>query len=473
MYKQFREAKDKMIQQFNEVADKLGEQLLQNEMELQRKREELSKQQEFLDQRQRELTMLLERTEERNQRVKHEEAQVLLWLAHAKEVVPLNVGGEDMSTTRTTLTKVPGSMLAAMFSGRHPVTRGRSTALPESLTLLPDAKGSHFIDRDPSVFKYLLNFLRTDKLEIPTVDGGVLKDLVMNFDYFCVPFPKTTEKSLKKITFPFGDHNIFFHPQLNKMIEIIPKEENNKKIWDACKIWDLDSQTFLKIDVSQYSITDSLHPHVNDEHFVVPYRGTLYWKLDFWDLKLGVRTHQIDTDIGVIFPLKNFTIFKNLASFTSGSDSVVVDLKTGTGVEITGQSTFFDENKILCFKTCSIYDFLQEKSYKTKLQSIKVGVTPLIFAKGIWYYFHNDDMKQNCYEKAVVWDQGPGTTHISKNYVVQATKGYATVFKLGSPPKVLGTIEISDSASISLCGDYLFISRTEAIPLQQLQLHCT
>lgn len=57
-------------------------------------------------------------------------------------------------------------------------------------------------------------------------------------------------------------------------------------------------------------------------------------------------------------------------------------------------------------------------------------------------------MKQNCYEKAVVWDQGLGTTDFSKNYVVQATKGYATVFKLGSPPKVLGTIEISDSTSI-------------------------
>lgn len=70
-----------------------------------------------------------------------------------ERIVVLDVGGKRFKTTRDTLTKVPGSMLEAMFGGRHP--------------LHPDKDGSFFIDNDGTYFGEVLNYLRHDKLVLP------------------------------------------------------------------------------------------------------------------------------------------------------------------------------------------------------------------------------------------------------------------------------------------------------------------
>ena len=62
------------------------------------------------------------------------------------KVITLNVGGTQYTTTLSTLTKYPDSMLGVMFSGRHD--------LPQQ------EDGSYFIDRDGEVFKYILMYLR-------------------------------------------------------------------------------------------------------------------------------------------------------------------------------------------------------------------------------------------------------------------------------------------------------------------------
>ena len=56
------------------------------------------------------------------------------------DVVELNVGGRLFTTTRATLSAQPGSMLEALFSGRH--------ARP----CLTDAAGRPFLDRDGELF---------------------------------------------------------------------------------------------------------------------------------------------------------------------------------------------------------------------------------------------------------------------------------------------------------------------------------
>lgn len=58
------------------------------------------------------------------------------------DILELNVGGEEMTTCKSTLCSVPGSMLDAMFSGRH---------------TLKMTKGRYFLDRDPTTFKYVPN----------------------------------------------------------------------------------------------------------------------------------------------------------------------------------------------------------------------------------------------------------------------------------------------------------------------------
>ncbi len=62
-------------------------------------------------------------------------------------IVKLNVGGTLFTTSTATLTSCPDTMLGAMFSGRH--------ALPKD-----EETGAHFIDRDGTHFREILNFLR-------------------------------------------------------------------------------------------------------------------------------------------------------------------------------------------------------------------------------------------------------------------------------------------------------------------------
>ena len=65
------------------------------------------------------------------------------------DIIQLNVGGVQYTTTRFTLCHYPDSM----FSGRHDCK--------------VDDSGRVFIDRDGSMFKHILNFLRSGRLLLP------------------------------------------------------------------------------------------------------------------------------------------------------------------------------------------------------------------------------------------------------------------------------------------------------------------
>ncbi|KAG9471663.1 BTB/POZ domain-containing protein KCTD6 [Eleutherodactylus coqui] len=75
------------------------------------------------------------------------------WGYMMSDPVTLNVGGHVYTTSLTTLTRYPDSMLGAMFRGDFPTAR--------------DSQGNYFIDRDGSLFRYVLNFLRTSELTVP------------------------------------------------------------------------------------------------------------------------------------------------------------------------------------------------------------------------------------------------------------------------------------------------------------------
>ena len=79
---------------------------------------------------------------------------------HFASTVELNVGGQHFTTSLQTLTKDPGSMLHAMFSGRFDTK--------------PAEDGSYFIDRDGTHFRYILNYLRTGRLLLP--DDELVRD---------------------------------------------------------------------------------------------------------------------------------------------------------------------------------------------------------------------------------------------------------------------------------------------------------
>ena len=89
------------------------------------------------------------------------------------KVITLNVGGTRYTTTLSTLTKYPDSMLGVMFSGRHD--------LPQQ------EDGSYFIDRDGEVFKHILMYLRDRNLCLslfPTFSDTTLIQIKAEFEYF-------------------------------------------------------------------------------------------------------------------------------------------------------------------------------------------------------------------------------------------------------------------------------------------------
>ncbi|XP_010890268.2 SH3KBP1-binding protein 1 isoform X2 [Esox lucius] len=71
-------------------------------------------------------------------------------MARNGDIIHLNVGGKRFSTSRQTLTWVPDSFFSSLLSGR--------------ISTLKDETGAIFIDRDPSLFTPILNFLRTKEL---------------------------------------------------------------------------------------------------------------------------------------------------------------------------------------------------------------------------------------------------------------------------------------------------------------------
>ena len=81
-------------------------------------------------------------------------------------VTNLNVGGRIFTTHLSTLTKDPNNMLAAMFSGRHPVSKNQD--------------GRYFIDVDGDIFAHVLNYLRFEKL--PLVNDAM--DVYEYAEYF-------------------------------------------------------------------------------------------------------------------------------------------------------------------------------------------------------------------------------------------------------------------------------------------------
>ena len=104
-------------------------------------------------------------------------------------IVKLCVGGTSFVTSLSTLQNDPGSLLAVMFSGRHPIHKMED--------------GAVFIDRDPTHFRHILNYLRDGPASLPCKRGDscTLKDELL-LEGACLPacLPARTRRALRCAT---------------------------------------------------------------------------------------------------------------------------------------------------------------------------------------------------------------------------------------------------------------------------------
>lgn len=90
---------------------------------------------------------------------------------YSNEIVEFNVGGSSYTTSKSTITSYPDSMLCRMISGN----------LPNAT----DTKERIFIDRDGPLFRYILNFLRDKQLNLPE-NFTEYAQLRQEAEFFCI-----------------------------------------------------------------------------------------------------------------------------------------------------------------------------------------------------------------------------------------------------------------------------------------------
>ena len=96
--------------------------------------------------------------------------------AMAKSKIKLDVGGQSFTASKETFLKLEGSFFFAMLSS------GRWE---------PDEDGAYFIDRSPKYFPYVIDYLRTGSLDMPTgLSTGELQCVKTEFDFYQIDFPR-------------------------------------------------------------------------------------------------------------------------------------------------------------------------------------------------------------------------------------------------------------------------------------------
>ncbi|KAF0983699.1 hypothetical protein FDP41_007614 [Naegleria fowleri] len=90
----------------------------------------------------------------------------------ARDVIKLDVGGKIFKTSKETLLSRKDTFFYAMIS---------------SGKWLPDEEGCYFIDRNPKMFPYILDYLRYGKLDVHQLTTQQKAILAEEADYYLIP----------------------------------------------------------------------------------------------------------------------------------------------------------------------------------------------------------------------------------------------------------------------------------------------
>lgn len=174
------------------------------------------------------------------------------------DIINLNVGGKFYSTSRSTLTRLPGTMLEAMFSRRH---------------TMKEVDGRYFIDRDGKLFRYILSYLR-DSCEWIPPRKEELPELRKETEYYGIESlvkivedllaPKAERTSVIKLWIYYGEVQF-------KCILGVPADLRDifAKRLSSCRvsISSMIEEVITHANDAGYDLLDSVYPpsHRSDE----------------------------------------------------------------------------------------------------------------------------------------------------------------------------------------------------------------
>ena len=130
------------------------------------------------------------------------------------DIFELDVGGvtDGFKLSKKMLCQVPGSALEAMFSGRHDLRK--------------TVQGKIFIERDPKVFRYMINYLRDSQQKPEIKDEYEAKQFLSELDFWGIPPPESEEEKyiqhLQDIFNKTPNHSSLGNTVVNKWKELGP-----------------------------------------------------------------------------------------------------------------------------------------------------------------------------------------------------------------------------------------------------------
>jgi len=129
--------------------------------------------------------------------------------------IKLDIGGTIFAITRSKLLK-GDTFFTAMFAGRFNIKQ--------------EDDGSYFIDRDPLVFRHILNFLRGQEIELRKLNEDEIQLLIEDADYY--QLEELKDKVLSYTAFEncrIGEEPTFHNSENGRVVTKVSKV----KAWDT------------------------------------------------------------------------------------------------------------------------------------------------------------------------------------------------------------------------------------------------
>lgn len=217
VWRQFTAEKQREVQKIREERRRADEEKdastrqVQADVEEARRRisEERSRAEQDAHQKRRTLMHEYEKFRQEYELFEAERQRIVTPQLAADSTVDLNVGGQNFETARATLVRQPGSYLEGLLSGRHQVSRDRN--------------GRIFINRDPELFRVILNFMRNPQTPPTPRDSAESEALCHEAKFYGIhffPFP---------LVFACGGHDGYEYLRAMEVLDV------GNQCWRPCR----------------------------------------------------------------------------------------------------------------------------------------------------------------------------------------------------------------------------------------------